>query len=164
MHILLWLQHTLMRAAFKDRAMIWMHFVLALCLLAAGPAWAQGEVVQTPHVRAQLVAYAPDGVVTGKDLRLGVYIVHQPDWHTYWKNPGDSGLPTTLEWTLPTGAQASDIQWPAPKKLPFGPLINYGYDGQVLLPVKLDLPPTFSDSMQIRLGKISSIQRLTKER
>jgi len=152
MHILLWLQYTLMRAAFKDRAVIWMQAVLALCLLVAGPAWAQGAVVQTPHVRAQLVAYAPEGIGPGKDVRLGLHIVHQPDWHTYWKNPGDSGLPTTLEWTLPTGAQASDIQWPAPKKLPFGPLMNYGYDGQVLLPVKLDLPPTFSDStLLIRL-------------
>jgi DsbC/DsbD-like thiol-disulfide interchange protein len=58
------------------------------------------------------VAHAPEGVAAGKPLWLGLLIAHQPHWHTYWKNPGDSGLPTTLQWTLPAGTQAGDIRGP----------------------------------------------------
>ena len=54
-------------------------------------------------------------------------------WHTYWQNPGDSGLPTTLAWKLPAPLRAGPIQWPAPQVLPVGPLVNYGYEGEVLL-------------------------------
>jgi thiol:disulfide interchange protein DsbD len=110
--------------------------LLAGLLPAAVPAASQ---VTTPQVRAELLAHAPEGVAPGKPMWLGLLIEHQPDWHTYWKNPGDSGLPTTLQWTLPEGAKAGDILWPTPKKLPVGPLMNFGYDGRLLLPVPLTL-------------------------
>jgi len=71
-------------------------------------------------------------------------ITHAPDWHTYWKNPGDSGLATELAWTLPAGVQAGAIAWPAPRKFPIGPLANYGYEGTVLLPVPVTLAPTYA--------------------
>ncbi|HET6520993.1 MAG TPA: protein-disulfide reductase DsbD domain-containing protein, partial [Geminicoccaceae bacterium] len=61
-------------------------------------------------------------------------------WHTYWRNPGDSGLPTTIEWTLPEGFEASEIVWPHPERLPFGPLVNYGYEGQVGLLTRITPP------------------------
>lgn len=54
--------------------------------------------VSTPRVRAELLALAPQGVGPGQPLWLGLQITHLPDWHTYWKNPGDSGLPTQLSW------------------------------------------------------------------
>ncbi|MFO1328275.1 MAG: protein-disulfide reductase DsbD family protein [Rubrivivax sp.] len=133
--------------------------IRALCLatllagaLCAGPAAAATTQVLTPQVRAELLAHAPEGVQPGKPLWLGLLIEHQPEWHTYWKNPGDSGLPTRLEWQLPPGASAGDIQWPTPKKLPVGPLMNFGYDGRVLLPVPLtvsQLPA--GDTLQVRL-------------
>jgi thiol:disulfide interchange protein len=104
--------------------------------LAAEP----GPVVTTPQVRAELVAHAPEGVAPGKPMWLGLKIDHQPHWHTYWKNPGDSGLPTVMAWSLPAGATAGEIQWPTPRKLPIGPLLNYGYEGTLLLPVALKLP------------------------
>ncbi|WP_354675247.1 protein-disulfide reductase DsbD family protein [Cupriavidus alkaliphilus] len=115
---------------------------LLLCLPAL--ALAQPSVVITEHVRAELLAYAPDGVAPGKAVRLGLSIQHQPHWHTYWKNPGDSGLATTLSWKLPDGVRAGDIEWPTPQQLPVGPLMNYGYEGQVLLPVELTIPDGFS--------------------
>ena len=110
--------------------------------LAAAPA----SVVNTPQVRAELVAHAPDGVAAGKPLWLGLKIEHQPHWHTYWKNPGDSGLPTTLTWTLPAGVAAGAIQWPTPGRLPIGPLMNYGYEGTLLLPVAVSIPADFKGS------------------
>jgi thiol:disulfide interchange protein len=119
------------------------HLLPALAVLsfAASPALAQPvrSTVATEHVRAELVAHAPDGLGAGKPAWLGLRIQHQPEWHTYWKNPGDSGLPTTLAWTLPVGAEAGEIAWPAPHKLPVGPLVNYGYEGVLLLPVPLKL-------------------------
>jgi len=126
----------------------------ALCRLAAllclvAPAHAQGlladrAVVVTERVRAELVAHAPQGVAAGKPVRLGLLLRHQPHWHTYWKNPGDSGLPTSFDWRLPPGVAAGEIEWPTPKPLPVGPLVNFGYDGEVLLPVSLTPPDGFA--------------------
>ena len=76
--------------------------ITALALLARRPPLgrrADPAVVTTDQVRAELVAHAPGGVVPGQPLWLGLKLEHKPHWHTYWKNPGDSGLPTTLAWT-----------------------------------------------------------------
>ncbi len=102
-----------------------------------------GTVVTTAQVRAELMAHAPDGADAGKTVWLGLQLTHQSDWHTYWKNSGDSGLPTTLQWTLPAGVTAGDIAWPLPKKIALGNLANYGFDGTVLLPVPLRIAPDF---------------------
>ncbi|OUM00988.1 protein-disulfide reductase [Variovorax sp. JS1663] len=102
-----------------------------------------GSVVTTPHVRAELVAQAPQGVTPGAPVWVGLQITHQPEWHTYWKNAGDSGLPTELNWSLPAGLSAGEIAWPVPKKIPIGTLANYGYEGTVLLPVPLTVAPDF---------------------
>ncbi|HVK32018.1 MAG TPA: thioredoxin family protein, partial [Burkholderiaceae bacterium] len=78
---------------------------------------------------------------------------HQPEWHTYWKNPGDSGLPTTLNWQLPAGVTAGEIAWPTPTRLPVGPLVNYGYEGKLLLPVPLTLPADFkAEALDVKLS------------
>lgn len=104
-------------------------------------------VVTTPQVRAELLAHAPDGADPGKTVWLGLQLTHQPDWHTYWRNPGDSGLPITVQWTLPAGISAGDIAWPLPKKIPIGNLANYGFDGTVLLPVPLTISQDFKPGL-----------------
>ncbi len=114
-------------------------------------------VVQTEQVRAELVAFAPDGVGAGKTVWVGLQIAHQPHWHTYWKNAGDSGLPTRLEWSLPAGVTAGDIAWPTPQKINIGSLSNFGYEGTVLLPVPLTIAKTFApgapaDSLEVKLA------------
>ena len=98
-----------------------------------------GSVVTTPQVRAELLAYAPDGVGAGKQVWVGLQIEHKPEWHTYWKNSGDSGQPTEMQWTLPAGIAPGETRWPAPKKIWIGNLANYGYEGTVLLPVPLEI-------------------------
>ena len=120
-------------------------FFIAVCTLSTG-ARAQNSinsVVTTELVRAELMAHAPDGADAGSKVWVGLQIAHQPEWHTYWKNSGDSGLATSLTWTLPVGVLAGDIAWPVPKKLPIGNLANYGYEGTVLLPVPLTITPDF---------------------
>ncbi|MDB5880566.1 MAG: thiol:disulfide reductase (thiol:disulfide interchange protein)-like protein [Ramlibacter sp.] len=121
----------------------------AACALPAAVFAQSGgkSVVTTERVRAELLAYAPDGVAPGKQVWVGLQLAHQPQWHTYWKNSGDSGLPTQLEWTLPAGVAAGDIAWPVPKKIPLGVLANYGYDGTVLLPVPLTISPDFKPGL-----------------
>ncbi|GAB3472849.1 thiol:disulfide interchange protein [Polaromonas eurypsychrophila] len=105
-----------------------------------------GAVVSTDQVRAELLAWAPDGVESGKPVWVGLQLAHIPEWHTYWKNSGDSGLPTVLEWTLPKGVTAGEIAWPTPKKISIGTLANYGYENTVLLPVPLTVAPAFEAS------------------
>ena len=110
------------------------------------PQRAASSVVTTDQVRAELLAFAPDGVGPGKPVWVGLQIAHQPDWHTYWKNSGDSGLPTVLDLKLPAGIDPGEIAWPTPKKIPIGTLANYGYEGTVLLPVPLTVAPGFNGS------------------
>jgi thiol:disulfide interchange protein len=124
--------------------------LLLLCAWAQGAS--PGAVVKTDQVRAELVAHAPQGITPGQPVWLGLAIEHAPHWHTYWKNPGDSGLPTTLQWELPAGVKAAEIDWPTPQRLPIGPLVNYGYEGKLLLPVKLEVPAGFkADTLAVKL-------------
>lgn len=112
-------------------------------LAQTGFAAATSSVVTTPHVRAELIAQAPQGVAPGQPLWLGLQLTHQPDWHSYWKNPGDSGLPTELHWELPAGLEAGEVAWPVPHPIRVGTMVNYGYEGEVLLAVPLQVTPLF---------------------
>jgi thiol:disulfide interchange protein/DsbC/DsbD-like thiol-disulfide interchange protein len=100
---------------------------------------AAAAVVKTEHVEAQLVS-DKRAAQPGRPLLVGLKLRMEPEWHTYWKNPGDSGLPTRIEWVLPEGWKAGDIQWPYPKPLPVGPLMNYGYEDEVVLLSQLTPP------------------------
>jgi thiol:disulfide interchange protein DsbD len=93
----------------------------------------------TPQVQAQLIA-SVDAIVPGSEIYLGVNQQIIPHWHTYWINPGDSGNATTINWTLPHGATASDIIWPAPGRFSMGPITNYAYENNVTLLSKIKVP------------------------
>ena len=146
--------------------------LIAAIFIAASAWWtcaaaqnnAQSEVVRTDQVQAKLLAHAPQGVPIGRTpeaaaaqpVWVGLQITHAPEWHTYWKNAGDSGMPTELQWTLPPGVMAGDIAWPLPKKIPIGHLANYGYEGTVLLPVPLIITPEYkpgvlADALDVKL-------------
>ncbi|MFA5262746.1 MAG: protein-disulfide reductase DsbD domain-containing protein [Opitutaceae bacterium] len=77
----------------------------------------------------------------GHSLLVALRLVHEPHWHTYWKNPG-VGLPTALKWKLPEGFKAGEIQWPAPMPIrdATGALTGNGYDGETLLLVEITPP------------------------
>ena len=120
--------------------------LLSLLLLAA-PAAAQDA--PAPKVHARLVAedkaVAPGGAIT---IALEEKIA--AEWHTYWKNPGDAGAPTEIAWTLPSGWKAEAIQWPRPKRLPVGPLMDYGYEGTPWLLTKLTAPADASGTATLK--------------
>jgi thiol:disulfide interchange protein DsbD len=118
--------------------------VLLLLLLAAGPAFGQTPapaqaVVQTDNVRAELLADVA-AVKPGEPFWVALRQTIRPKWHTYWKNPGESGLPTEIHWTLPTGVKADAIVWPTPHLFDVGGVINYGYQDEAVLLVRITPP------------------------
>jgi thiol:disulfide interchange protein/DsbC/DsbD-like thiol-disulfide interchange protein len=120
-----------------------------LLLLLAPPLAA--EPVRTEHARASLVAER-GALVAGETAWLGLRLEHDPHWHTYWINPGDSGLATRLQWTLPPGFATGDVVWPRPQRLQAGPLTNFGYEGDLLLPVPLAVPDTLSVGAEVEIA------------
>ncbi len=146
-------------------AMKFLQWIWVACLALSTPAMAQGllekaqsaaqadspreGLTRAGELQAALIA-EKNAVVPGQTITVGLRLVHDPHWHTYWRNPGDSGLPTQLEWQLPPGWKAGPIQWPAPKRLAVGPLANFGYEGEVVLPVDLTVPSGLTDR-EVRL-------------
>jgi thiol:disulfide interchange protein len=82
-----------------------------------------------------------DAVAPGQTVLAGVRLKMAPKWHTYWRNAGDAGAPTEIEWSLPPGITAGEIQWPVPEKIQFGDLLTYGYHDEVVLLVPLSVAP-----------------------
>jgi thiol:disulfide interchange protein/DsbC/DsbD-like thiol-disulfide interchange protein len=128
----------------KIAAVFWCVAVLA----GAGSAAAQiGD--QQPLVRAALIT-EHSAAKRGEKLTVALRQSITPGWHTYWQNPGDSGEPTTINWTLPEGVTAGPIEWPLPTAIPVGPLMNYGYANQLLLLSDLTIPADYSgDSLRL---------------
>lgn len=120
-----------------------MHSILYRILLALALATASqmvaAAVVDSGHVKAELIA-EETAIVPGQPLHVALREVIAPGWHTYWVNPGDSGAPTRLSWKLLKGFVAGEIQWPLPARIPYGPLVNFGYEGEVLFPVTITVP------------------------
>lgn len=118
---------------------------ILLALLAAAAA-AAGQTYQGKElVRAELLADT-DAIVPGEPFTAGVLLDIEPGWHVYWEYPGDAGAPTTLDWTLPQGMRAGDIQWPVPLAVPEpGDILVYAYKDQVLLLTRITPPSDLED-------------------
>jgi len=96
------------------------------------------------HARVELLA-REDAIVAGSDLRLGIHFVLDPGWHIYWTNPGDSGQPLVIQWQLPQGFHTDQIDWPRPERMQStAQLADYGYHGEVLLPVTVRVPASLA--------------------
>jgi len=139
----------------------WLSALLAGGLAAGRDALAQTGVTRAPvtsvqgpqsnaRIEVELVpmnAWAVPGSTAVVALRQKI----QPGWHTYWRNPGDSGGPTTLDWSLPPGVLAGDILWPLPRRQRLGDIVNLGYEDQVFLPVPIDIPASARPGSKIPL-------------
>ena len=110
--------------------------ILALSLGATAAAAAP---VDAGHLTAELVSQSA-AAQPGQTLWVAVRQKIQKGWHTYWRNPGDAGDPPKIGWTLPPGWKAGEIVWPTPRHLPVGPLMDYGYEDEVYLPVPITAP------------------------
>ena len=121
------------RIGYMARLLSLLSLLLTLASTAAWP-----SPVTTDHVTARLIPET-SALRPGATLWVMLHFDIKGGWHTYWRNPGDSGEPPHITWTLPAGVEAGDIQWPYPRPLPYGPLLNYGYSGEAshLVPIRV---------------------------
>src|SRR6266496_1460936 len=129
----------------------WLNFVVRCFVATALALPATAAPVRTAHVEAEPVP-EQSGLNPGRPLTVALRLAMERGWHTYWQNPGESGLPTTLNWKLPDGLSAGQIQWPPPRALPVGPLTNYGYEGEVLLLTDIVAVPDFLSGRTVLLN------------
>lgn len=108
---------------------------------------------QAKHLQAELVSEYQT-VQAGQSLLLALHFIPDEHWHTYWRNPGDSGLPTNIEWQLPAGVTAGEIQWPTPQAFSIPPMMNYGFAGPTVLLTELTIPNGFQEPFMVIAAKV----------
>ena len=130
------------RAVRRAAAFVWALLLLAGIGLAHAQAPAPAARTGPQRVDAVEVELVAERVAVrpGERAVLGLRLRHDPHWHTYWRNPGDSGLATQIEPSGPPGTRFEAIRWPAPVRLWVGPLANYGYEDEVVLPFAVEVP------------------------
>jgi thiol:disulfide interchange protein DsbD len=113
--------------------------LIFLIALPASIALVSAASVQRPHIEAELIS-EKSALRPGEPVTMALRLKMEKHWHTYWKNPGDSGLPTRITWTLPLGFSAGPMQWPTPRRINVGPLTNFGYEGELFLLTDVQVP------------------------
>jgi thiol:disulfide interchange protein len=116
-----------------------MSVALVAAFLSTSAARADGPPAPRDLVKADLVAETA-AIAPGATLWVALHLEIKPGWHVYWQNPGDSGLPTTIEWSLPPGFSAGQMLWPVPEHFVQNGIGNYGYSGTADLLVPITAP------------------------
>ncbi len=132
-------------------------FLTLVTLCAFGlSAWsAHGQSVRTDYMETELVVETTS-IRPGQPFWVGLRMKMDEHWHTYWRNPGDSGLPTEIHWTLPAGFQAGEIHWPYPQKIVLDILASYAYEGETLLLVEITPPADLETGSSVDIGAFAS--------
>lgn len=112
---------------------------------------AQFLAAEGGNVTAELVSEVKT-IQPGKSFWVAVHLSMEEDWHTYWRYPGDSGLPTSIKWDLPEGFSASGIHWPLPERIDTPPLISFGYHDDVYLLTEITVPEGFRTGENVELA------------
>ncbi len=121
--------------------------LFTLVLLAAVPSPLRAQPaphasVTAPHVTVTLLV-PPAQLAPGENFTAGLDFKMEQGWHVYWINAGDSGEPPNIKWTLPAGVTAGAMQFPPPRRLPLGPLMDFGYENEVVFPIPVDVTADF---------------------
>jgi thiol:disulfide interchange protein/DsbC/DsbD-like thiol-disulfide interchange protein len=117
---------------------------IAMLVWVASPGAAlESDAHVSPRASVTLISDV-DSVAPGQSFRVGLLQKLAPHWHSYWKNPGDAGVAPTLSLTVPEGARASAIAWPGPDRIDAGPVRNFGYENEIVLPVTVTVPATIA--------------------
>ncbi len=116
-------------------------FVLVTYMLCASLAagFSNAAAVKTDHTEVELIAEV-DRVNPGTPFWIAYRLQADPGWHTYWRNPGDSGLPSQIDWQLPADWQVSDLHWPYPELISTPPFATHAYHDEVLLLAQVTPP------------------------
>ncbi|QDL11099.1 thiol:disulfide interchange protein [Brasilonema octagenarum UFV-E1] len=123
-------------------------FILSFLVLLPLTAWA--NPVKTEHVQTHLVSEV-NSIQPGKPFWVGLHFQIKQGWHTYWKNPGDSGAAPSIAWKLPQGFSAGELVYPYPERLPASGLMNFGYKDEVMLLSQITTPGTVNTKEPIQL-------------
>lgn len=126
-------------------------FKLSLCLLLYAGLKNFSEAFQDEGVRVQLLSEV-QSIRPGQPFSLALLITPDDNWHTYWKNPGDSGLSTKIEWDLPHGFTAGELQWPLPQIFKTPTAVSFGYEEEILLITEITAPGTIKSGSKITLS------------
>ena len=118
-----------------------------LCVVCHSTVAIQGAPVRSDNSTVDLIAEV-QSVSPGKEFAVAFRLRPDPGWHIYWINAGDAGKPANLKWELPDGFAASELTFPSPNFVPFGPLMSYGYDEETLLITQINAPTTIDDTVQ----------------
>jgi thiol:disulfide interchange protein/DsbC/DsbD-like thiol-disulfide interchange protein len=131
--------------------------IWALGLMLASPAAMalSGSTVATDNVKARLVSEVTS-IGPGQAFWVALELDIRDGWHTYWRNPGDSGEATKLSWRLPTGFTASDIVWTTPHRFEIAPLVNYGYAKHAVHLVQITAPKDLPAGAPVALAAKAS--------
>lgn len=114
--------------------------IIKLCLLLVTFSnFILSNTVSTGHAEVSIVKSSINQTAEN-ELIIGVRMDMQDHWHTYWKNPGDSGGPVEITWNMPVDFEVSNILWPTPSLIPYPPLMTYGYENFVIFPLKIKIP------------------------
>jgi thiol:disulfide interchange protein DsbD len=112
---------------------------------------ALASAVSIPHGKVDFVA-ENQWITPGRQIYFGLNFQLEKGWHIYWVNPGDSGQPPRVEWHLPAGLSASEIEWPAPQRLGTSSIVDFGYDDSVMLLVPMRASSTLPTNQAVQLG------------
>jgi thiol:disulfide interchange protein DsbD len=124
---------------------------IGLSILSLAFSGISTEVQKSGHVKAQLISEV-HSIQPGQSFWVALWLQMEEHWHTYWKNPGDSGLPTKIIWNLPEGFEAGDIQWPYPQKFEEAQLVSFGYEGEVFLLTEIEAPETIESGSSAKIS------------
>ena len=127
-----------------------LNLTLVLCVsaLAFTPARAQDTA---DLIKVELLA-EPAAIIPGEPFTVGIKLSMKPHWHTYWRNPGDSGEPTQVTWKLPPGFVAGELEWPSPSLIRVGPAASFGYEGEAILLARITPPRDVSSGTAVNLA------------
>lgn len=130
-------------------------WLFALTLILPGLSSPSGLIAQendpSPNSNARLISEV-SAIEAGTPFTVAVHFELDPGWHNYWENAGDSGLPTTIDWSLPEGFEAGEIQWPVPERIVAYPLVDYGYSHEVALLVDITPPTDLEGASSVTLN------------
>jgi thiol:disulfide interchange protein DsbD len=126
-------------------------FLVAMQVLSLACAAPQQADDPSPHSTAELIPEVRS-VQPGKPFSVGLRIELDPGWHTYWINPGDAGQPAAIDWDMPAGYGAGEIQWPFPRKVEESTVVSYGYENEVLLLTEITPPGSLTPGQTVTLA------------
>ncbi len=130
---------------------LWM--VATAALFAGGIARSEAVGADASHLRVELIA--PSTLVRGQKVEAGLHFTLESGWHVYWQNAGDAGEPPRLSWKMPKGIAAGPLEFPPPTRLPLGPLMDFGYEREVLFPFSMTVDANAATGNQVLAAHVN---------